>query len=165
MISNLVLTAFRDQLEVLKPGWTIDGDSIVGPAGAHIFFSQEGHSDSSAHFDIRFQFASPMLEFHPGVWDCVTGLGDTDAEIAQTAAQIWVSTTGGACLELQYSRQGEFAGHFSATDKDGFHGWHSITGKCDGMGSRGEWPTASKLVAGSSLLPTTSGSDESQPAG
>jgi hypothetical protein len=155
MISPTILKQFCIKLEELKPGWTIYGSSIVGPDGATVHLSRGLHSNSPGHIDVRFQL-SALTGKHPGLWDCVTGFGETDEDIGRTAAHIWGSTTAPALFELQYSRRGEFADHYRGYESEGFSGWHSITGNIIGYGDEGHASHLQTWWINNPFLPTIS---------
>ncbi len=139
MHGAIAYEAFRETLNMLRPGWVTRGDAIVGPGGAAVRLTQRHESRSEGHVDIQFVLddASPRrIE----LWDCVAGLGATHLDRARFAARLWGQTTAGALLELKYSLRGEFADHYHAGDTGGFSGWHSIAGAIVGFG-KGESPS------------------------
>lgn len=108
--------AFREVLNSLRPGWVTMGDAIVGPDGATVRLTQRHESLSEGHVDVQFVLddnAPRKVE----LWDCVVGYGTTPADRARFAAYLWGQTTAGTLLELKYSRRGEFADHYHATDE------------------------------------------------
>jgi Family of unknown function (DUF6348) len=128
--------AFREVLNSLRPGWVTMGDAIVGPDGATVRLTQRHESLSEGHVDVQFVLddnAPRKVE----LWDCVVGYGTTPADRARFAAYLWGQTTAGTLLELKYSRRGEFADHYHATDEGAFSGWNAIAGAIVGFG-RGE---------------------------
>lgn len=122
-------TGFCSALNNLLPGWTVSLDEVNRPDGAKVRFLDRHAVPNDRHTDVEF-IVDGSTSFH----DCVVGFGTSGSEVARTAAQIWVSTTGRAVLELLYSRRGEFADHLHATDPAGFPGWHAIIGPTLGYG-------------------------------
>lgn len=130
--------AFRDVLNMLRAGWVITGDAIVGPESAAVRLTQRHESRSEGHVDVQFVLddtAARRIE----LWDCVAGIGISHSDRARFAAHLWGQTTAGALLELKYSLQGEFADHYHGADTGGFSGWHAIAGAIIGFGN-GEAP-------------------------
>ncbi len=125
--------AFQDALNALKPGWNSRDDAIYGPDGAVIHFSERHNADSNGHVDVEF-VVNDRDPDSPRLWDCVSGFGPTISDCADSAAHIWASTSGGALLELKYSRQGKYADHFRGNDPQGLIGWHCICSAVLGYG-------------------------------
>lgn len=130
---SVAYEAFRHALSALKPGWVVTENGLVGPGGARVVLAQRHHVSSEGHVDVLFEpdESTPLVS---PLWDCVSGFGATPEDKARNAAYLWSQTTAGAMLEFKYSRRGEFADHFRGSDRDGFRGWHIISGAVMGRG-------------------------------
>lgn len=140
---SVLKQSFCDALNELKSGWEVVERGIIGPEGALVRFAERHESEAKGHVDVQFVLFEEF-EDQGHLWDCVSGFGDTPVKRAKTAAHLWASTTGGALLELKYSRRGEFADHYAGGDAGGFSGWHVISGAILGFGSA---DSASQLQA------------------
>lgn len=134
MTDPILLEAFRDALNALKPGWSVTRDGIVGPGGAVVRLTQRHEVQSVGHVDVQFILSDASTR--PAVlWDCVAGFGATPAERARFAARLWSQTTAGALCELKYSLRGEFADHFRGNEPGGLTEWHVICSPILGFGA------------------------------
>lgn len=129
----LFAESFCAALNRLLPGWSVRAGVIHGPEDAAVRFSTEHQVTSPGHADVEFSFqdsdpASLRL------MDCVVGFGDGMEKRAENAATIWISTSATALLELKYSRKGQYADHYMASDPAGLTGWHSICSSIIGWG-------------------------------
>lgn len=133
---NEFAAAFQNALNALKPGWNFRDGAIYGPDGAVVRFSERHNADSNGHVDVEFVLDDQDPD-SPRLWDCMSGFGATITECAHSAAHIWASTSGGALLELKYSRRGEYAAHFRGHESAGLIGWHCICSAVLGYGRGG----------------------------
>jgi hypothetical protein len=133
IITGVLHEQFRDALNALMDGWELSPTGIVGPEGALVRLHAHDAARDDGHVDVQFTFGSPDGA-EVSLWDCVSGFGDSPVDRGRAAAHLWSLTTGTALLELQYSRRGEFADHYAATDEEGFQGWHLVHGGIIGFG-------------------------------
>jgi Family of unknown function (DUF6348) len=129
---DILRPAFVDALNRLQSGWTARGDVLVGPGDAYVAFTEQHSVGSVSHVDVRFVLDASRPD--ESLWDCVSGFGNTPEDRAWSAAHVWGQTTAGACLELKYSRRGEFADHYDGRESGSFTGWHAIAGAIIGFG-------------------------------
>ena len=133
MISSEFAKAFCASLNSLKPGWSISGNCLTGPENGAVYFERRHPSDNPGHVDVGFLVTMPNGNDRV-IWDCVSGFGETEIELAATAAHIWAATTAPPLLEFKYSLQGEFAEHSKGYEANGFVGWNVICGSITGFG-------------------------------
>src|SRR5262245_47328706 len=91
--------AFCEVLNRLRPGWETKGGWIRGPEGVAIRFAERHCANSQGHVDVEFSFQDSAPRTWR-LWDCVTGLGSTLSQCAQSAAHLWGATTAGPMLEF-----------------------------------------------------------------
>ena len=113
------------RLSGLTGTWTADGDVVRGP-GTPVVQLTDLHDGAASpgHVDVRVALDQDRPDA-PVIVDCVSGFGDTPERTAESAAHLWVETTGSALMELMTAR-GEFADHYSAAEPDGLPGFHVI---------------------------------------
>jgi hypothetical protein len=131
--NDVSYSAFASALESLCPGWEPDSAGIVGPNGVRVTLSQRHSVENEGHVDVEVSMPHPGGQ--PVVFvDCVSGFGSTAEARARFAAHLWSQTTGAACLELAYSRRGEYADHYQGTEPGAFTNWHAIADAIIGFG-------------------------------
>jgi hypothetical protein len=112
-------------LTELAGEWRADGETVHSQGSPKIVVADlHGGEQSPSHTDIGVAL-NPDDPAAPVIWDCAAGIGETPEEVAETAAYMWLQTTGSAVIEL-LTQQGEFAAHLSHDDPDGLPGHHVI---------------------------------------
>jgi hypothetical protein len=114
-------------LTELSGTWTVDGEVVLGE-GSTVIVVTDLHGDAQEpnHVDVGVAL-NPGMAAAPVIWDCAAGHGTTPREVAETAARMWVETTGSTVLELLV-QDGRFASHIVADDPDGLPGFHVLHG-------------------------------------
>jgi len=114
-------------LNDLSGTWTVDGEVVRGE-GSTVIVVTDLHGDAQEpnHVDVGVAL-NPEMAAAPVIWDCAAGHGATPEEVAETAAHMWVETTGSTVLELLV-QDGRFAAHIVADDPEGLPGFHVLHG-------------------------------------
>lgn len=115
------------RLSDLAGTWTPDGVTIRSEGSPLIVVADlhDGAQDPN-HVDVGVAL-NPDHPDAPVLWDCAAGSGRTPVEIAETAAHMWLETTGNTVLEL-LTQKGDFASHIPGDDPAGLSGFHVIHG-------------------------------------
>jgi hypothetical protein len=134
-MSNALLDRARhliaESLNRLENGWAVEETLVRGPGGAAVHVA-ELHRDAPAHLDVGFILDREQNDAQV-IWDCTTGIGATDEAKLSRAVETWITCTAPVFLEFR-RRDGRFADHYEANDRDGFSGWHAIHGPFLGWG-------------------------------
>lgn len=131
--------------------WTVEGDVVVGP-GTLAVKVEDQHRLGPNHFDLGFVLNRERNDV-PVLWDCVAGLGKTEADMIASAVENWASSTAATFLEMLV-QDGSFASHFAHDDPKGCPGWHIIHSPITAFGT-GSAPNDLQLwIADAPLLPT-----------
>lgn len=105
--------------------WSVKGNLVRGPGTLDVLV-EDHHQCGETHLDIGFVANRDRREI-PVMWDCVAGIGPTQAEGLSRAVETWASSTLPVYLEF-LTGDGSFADHFHADDPQGCVGWHVIHG-------------------------------------
>jgi hypothetical protein len=114
---------------ISEMSWTRAADGTVRSERAQVIHIADLHPEEDqhpGHVDIGFGLNAE----HPGapvLWDCVAGIGNTPAQVAEQAAFMWLETTAPAVLELMEQRS-RLADHHESTDPGGLPGMHVVQG-------------------------------------
>lgn len=147
MNHDLALAEIARQLSAMAGEWTVADGQVHGPAETGVLIGQRHRVDSRHHLDIGFVIDSDQV-----VWDCVTGIGDSDDEALVRAVTTWVETTAATIIEMFTQRQ-QFATSFGPDEPQGLPGHHVIVGPilAFGLGK----PARLQGWAAKNLLPST----------
>ena len=119
------------ELSRFRPGWTDDGELIVGP-GTLAVRAAVTHDSEPGHVDLGF-ILNRVRSDVPVIWDCVAGGSAEDEAAARLACSIWAQTTAPVVMEF-LAKDGRYADHAQGDDGLGLAGWHSIHGAILGYG-------------------------------
>jgi hypothetical protein len=105
--------------------WVVDGECVRGPGMLEVLV-EDHHRCGETHLDIGFVVNRERVDV-PVLWDCVAGIGTTQAEGLSRAVETWSISTLPVYLEF-LARDGSFAEHLHAGEPQGCAGWHVIHG-------------------------------------
>ncbi|MCP2256530.1 hypothetical protein LX15_000213 [Streptoalloteichus tenebrarius] len=129
-----MMRALAERISEIAGTWTVDS-GVIRSEGTPVILVTDLHGGAQdpRHVDVGFAF-NPEHPEAPVLWDCAVGFGSTPAEVAETAAAMWLATTGKTMLELLVQR-GELATHLGSDDPEGMPGFHVIHGPVLPMGA------------------------------
>jgi len=139
-----------ESLNRLEDGWTVEDSFVRGPAATSVHVA-ELHGRTPAHLDVGFILDRRRSDAQV-IWDCTTGIGETDDARLSRAVETWVTCTAPVFLEFR-RRDGRFADHYEANHPDGFSGWHAIHGPFLGWGVGDGKDALQRWGLGHPLLP------------
>ena len=139
-----------ESLSRLEDGWTVEDSFVRGPAATSVHVA-ELHGSTPGHLDVGFILDRRQSDAQV-IWDCTTGIGETDDARLSRAVETWVTCTAPVFLEFR-RRDGRFADHYEANHPDGFSGWHAIHGPFLGWGVGDGKDALQRWALGHPLLP------------
>jgi hypothetical protein len=139
-----------ESLSRLEDGWVVEETFVRGPSATAVHVA-ELHGRAPAHLDVGFILDRTRSDAHV-IWDCTSGIGATDEAKLSRAVETWIRSTAPVFLEFR-NRQGRFADHYEANDRDGFTGWHAIHGPFLGWGIGEGKDALQRWALGRPLLP------------
>ena len=146
----VVTSALADRL-ARRGGVWIAGDSGVRGPGRLAVRVLDPPAEPPGHIDIGFVLDRDRPGA-PVVWDCVTGLGDTEEVALVRAADLWAASTAPVVLELN-GRRGEHADRFRPGEVGGYPGRHTVHGPVLGFGAGTGPAVLQRWVLDRPLLP------------
>jgi len=126
---------------------TVEGDFVVGPGRLAVKL-EEQHKVGANRFVLnRERSDGPIL------WDCVAGIGKTQADVIAMAVETW-STSTAASVSKCSLRTGGLPLTSATTIPDGCHGWHIIHSAVTLLGKGTAAKDLQEWLVNTPLLPT-----------
>jgi len=148
---SMVRAEVARRLSSVFKAWTVEGDTVLGP-GTLAVRVEDQHKQGPNHFDLGFVLNRERSDV-PILWDCVAGLGKTEANMIARAVDTWAMSTAATFLEMLV-QDGSFASHFACDHPHGCRGWHVIHSPVTAFGLGTGPQDLQSWVGGTPLLPT-----------
>lgn len=136
LTADATLALVAERLNRLHGTWTLAEPGVLRGPGRFAVTLGAAHGGGRNHLDLNIIIDTDRAA-ETTIPDCATGLAADPTEAARQAIGVWCDTTARPVLEL-LTHRGELAEHYSATDPEGFPGWHMIAGNLAGWGGGGD---------------------------